>query len=87
MTEISRVFRGFVEREIHRRRREKHYHFTRTVPCSILVQARYRGYVARRNIAQRKIEWLAGLKIQLQVSLSEYVPATSVSKARTITVY
>merc|ERR1711998_312236 len=60
---------GFVEREIHRRRREKHFHFTRTVPCSILVQARYRGYVARRNIAQRKIEWLAGLKIQLQFRL------------------
>lgn len=66
VTDISRVFRGFVEREIFRRRRQRHHHLHMEIPSSIKIQARYRGCLARRRVSNRKEEWLAGLKIQLQ---------------------
>jgi hypothetical protein len=61
---IQAHVRGWVEREVMRRRAIKQYYINVTIPSIIKVQSEYRGYAQRKQLQIRKSRWYNSLLLQ-----------------------
>ena len=63
---LQAIARGYIERGLHRRRLEKRHQIMVVAPSMILLQANIRGYLTRRRLAVRRVQWFSAFKIQTQ---------------------
>ena len=57
-------FKGWLDREIMRRRRLKAHFANVVVPSALKIQSQYRGYVQRQNLALLKLKWFNAMRVQ-----------------------
>ena len=57
-------FKGWLDREIMRRRRQKAYFTNVVMPCALKIQSQYRGYVQRHNLTILKMKWFNAMRVQ-----------------------
>ena len=61
---IQSRFKGWIDREIMRRRRNKNYKVKVVIPSILKIQSQYRGYLERNRLAMLKLEWFNASRIQ-----------------------
>lgn len=64
-TKIEAVARGYIDRDLCKARARQAHLFNVCIPAATLIQAQWRGYVPRRDLAHHRERWLAAFRLQL----------------------